>query len=58
MLYPFVVQKEELQRAGLPAGGVLTPASGLGPVLLERLRKADLVFCVRGSVEPRTPAEE
>jgi short subunit dehydrogenase-like uncharacterized protein len=39
-----VLQQEQLQKAGCAKGGVLTPATAMGMVLVERLRAAGLTF--------------
>ena len=38
------LQQEQLQQAGYAKGGVLTPATAMGMVLVERLRAAGLTF--------------
>ena len=38
------MQEEELKQAGMLQGGVLTPASAMGGLLIERLNKAGMVF--------------
>ena len=40
------LQGDQLREAGLLQGGVLTPASALGSVLIERLRNAGLTWNV------------
>jgi short subunit dehydrogenase-like uncharacterized protein len=40
--------QRELRASGLPAGGVLTPASGLGHVLVGRLKRSGYSVIVRG----------
>jgi short subunit dehydrogenase-like uncharacterized protein len=39
-----VLQEQQLKEAGCAAGGVLTPATAMGMVLVERLRAAGLTF--------------
>ena len=39
-----VTQEEELKEAGLKQGGILTPASAMGMVLVPRLQKAGVSF--------------
>ena len=36
------LQSEDLEREGMLKGGVLTPATAFGPVLVNRLQKAGL----------------
>ena len=38
------MQEEELKRAGMLQGGVLTPASAMGSLLIDRLNNAGMVF--------------
>ena len=40
------VQEDELKKAGKLQGGVLTPASAMGMILVERLNKAGMSFHV------------
>lgn len=42
-------QKEEAQLMGLQPGGVLTPASAMGMLLVDRLRKAGFKFDITSS---------
>jgi short subunit dehydrogenase-like uncharacterized protein len=37
-------QEDELEKAGKLQGGVLTPASAMGMILVERLNKAGMDF--------------
>ena len=41
--YMSAVQEDELKQAGLKQGGVLTPASALGLVLIKRLQNLGIV---------------
>jgi hypothetical protein len=41
------LQEDDLRKEGLRRGGVLTPASGLGLVLVERLRRSGFAAIVR-----------
>ena len=41
---PGRAQEEDLKRAGYLQGGVLTPASAMGSLLIDRLRNAGLKF--------------
>ena len=43
------LQQEEMRAAGLPEGGVLTPAIAMGMVLVERLRGAGLLLQITHS---------
>lgn len=47
------LQQEELAAAGLPRGGVLTPAAAMNSLLIERLRKAGVTYEVREVVRPQ-----
>jgi short subunit dehydrogenase-like uncharacterized protein len=38
------MQEEELKQAGMLQGGVLTPASAMGCLLIDRLNNAGMVF--------------
>ncbi len=49
------LQNEECNRAGSLAGGVLTPATGMGMVLVQRLRDAGFRFEVTGTAEVTAP---
>lgn len=39
-----VLQEQQLKEAGCAAGGVLTPATAMGMVLVDRLRAAGFTF--------------
>jgi short subunit dehydrogenase-like uncharacterized protein len=41
------LQSAELKQAGMLQGGVLTPATAMGPLLIDRLREAGFTFRVR-----------
>ncbi len=43
-LWVVVMQEEELKQAGMLQGGVLTPASAMGCLLIDRLNNAGMVF--------------
>ena len=43
------MQEQDLKEAGCLQGGVLTPASALGTVLLKRLSQHDIFFSVDGT---------
>ena len=48
------LQLEDCEKAGRAKGGILTPASAMGPVLLERLQKhADVKFSISPAVGAR-----
>ena len=50
-------QEEELKKAGKLQGGVLTPASAMGMLLIDRLNAAGMTFKIEGTTHAVTSEE-
>lgn len=44
------MQEDELRQAGMLQGGVLTPGSAMGLVLVRRLQAAGITFEIKGEI--------
>ncbi len=51
-----VLEADAISRAGCLPGGVLTPATAAGMVLVKRLRAAGFTWRVEGDTEGQQPA--
>ena len=47
------LQQGDLENAGLAKGGVLTPATAMGSVLMDRLRAAGITYAIKEVVRPQ-----